>query len=174
MKKRIAVLGSAFNPPSLGHKDVIDQIKGQYDEVWLVPSFKHAFGKRMIPYELRLQLVESFVYDLGYGNVHLKAVEHLIKTEKGAVFTWDLMNHLQKGTEDELAVVIGPDNEKNWSAFYMSDEIASNWHLEVVKERVDIRSTYIRNNMNEGLSIAHLVTPGVDCFLNKMHDQCLI
>ena len=44
---RIAVMGSAFNPPSLGHKDVVEQALKQCDQVWLVPAFRHAWGKSM-------------------------------------------------------------------------------------------------------------------------------
>lgn len=43
---RIAVMGSAFNPPSLGHKDVVEQALTQCDQVWLVPAFRHAWGKK--------------------------------------------------------------------------------------------------------------------------------
>ena len=47
---RIAVMGSAFNPPTLGHVDVIEQALANADRVWLVPSFRHAWGKEMAPY----------------------------------------------------------------------------------------------------------------------------
>ena len=47
---RIAVMGSAFNPPSLGHKDVVEQALKQCDQVWLVPAFRHAWGKKMAAY----------------------------------------------------------------------------------------------------------------------------
>ncbi|MDF4536048.1 nicotinate-nicotinamide nucleotide adenylyltransferase, partial [Vibrio parahaemolyticus] len=50
--KKIAVFGSAFNPPTLGHKSIIDSL-GHFDLILLVPSIAHAWGKTMLDYELR-------------------------------------------------------------------------------------------------------------------------
>lgn len=61
--KKIAVFGSAFNPPTLGHKSIIDSL-GHFDLILLVPSIAHAWGKTMLDYELRSQLVDQFIQDI--------------------------------------------------------------------------------------------------------------
>ena len=57
---KIAVFGSAFNPPSLGHKSVIDSLS-HFDLVLLVPSISHAWGKQMLSYEIRCELIDAFI-----------------------------------------------------------------------------------------------------------------
>ncbi len=48
--KKIAIFGSAFNPPSLGHKSVIESLS-HFDLVLLEPSIAHAWGKNMLDYQ---------------------------------------------------------------------------------------------------------------------------
>ena len=38
-KLKIAVFGSAFNPPHMGHADVVTQALAHFDRVILVPNF---------------------------------------------------------------------------------------------------------------------------------------
>ena len=57
---KIAVFGSAFNPPSLGHKSVIERLS-HFDKVLLVPSLSHAWGKEMLPFDTRIDMVLTFI-----------------------------------------------------------------------------------------------------------------
>ena len=43
----VAIFGSAFDPPTLGHADAVQFLleTKKFDQVWLVPSFRHAFAK---------------------------------------------------------------------------------------------------------------------------------
>ena len=60
-KPRIGVFGSAFDPPTLGHQDVLQQAAGHFDRILLVPSASHAFNKKSQPFVTRLALLEVFV-----------------------------------------------------------------------------------------------------------------
>lgn len=48
LNRRIAIIGSAFNPPHLGHKDIIEPSYKDYDEILLIPSYRHVFGKNRV------------------------------------------------------------------------------------------------------------------------------
>ena len=76
----IAIFGSAFNPPTLGHADAIAWLteSGQFDQIWLVPAFKHAFAKDMLDYRKRIALLAKFVTDLANQTVFSHPIEHLI------------------------------------------------------------------------------------------------
>ncbi|MEF1220429.1 nicotinate-nicotinamide nucleotide adenylyltransferase, partial [Photobacterium damselae] len=50
MKPQIAIFGSAFNPPTLGHLSVLERLS-QFDKVLVLPSYAHAWGKVMLDYE---------------------------------------------------------------------------------------------------------------------------
>ena len=164
--KRIAVIGSAFNPPHLGHKDIIEQIYQDYDEILLIPSYRHAFGKKMVPYQDRLfmasMLGEAFHAEK-YLNFDANAViaTSAIERDLGAdndrpVYTFDVLNELEMryknaNIQAELTFIIGPDNasHENWSKFYRGEEIVKRWNLRSVSERVNIHSTLIRELISE-------------------------
>ena len=163
---RIAVMGSAFNPPSLGHKDVVEQALKQCDQVWLVPAFRHAWGKKMAAYQQRCEMVDLFVQDIADPRVSLCAIEHEIASDK-PVYSFDLLAALQTRIQpdDQLLLVIGPDNAAAFDKFYRASDIRQRWQLLVVKERISVRSTKIRTALQQHKSITAMTTPGVAAFL---------
>lgn len=160
--KNIGVLGSAFNPPHLGHKDIIEQVYQDFDEILLIPSFHHAFNKKMEPYRDRLcmasMLALSFHAEKQQSNKPLTPiVTSSIEKELGGftnspVYTFDVLNELEQryrnaNIEPSLNFIIGPDNaaENIWSKFYRGKEIVERWNLKIVDERIPVHSTLIRN-----------------------------
>ena len=159
--KNIGILGSAFNPPHLGHKDIIEQVYQDFDEILLIPSFLHAFNKKMEPYQDRLcmasMLEQSFYTENVRANKQLTPiVTSSIERELGShtdspVYTFDVLNELEQRylnahIKPALNFIIGPDNatEKIWSKFYRGEEIVKRWNLTIVSERIPVRSTVIR------------------------------
>lgn len=63
----IALLGGSFNPPHVGHLMAALYVRATLgcDEVWLVPSFNHPFGKPLAPFEDRVAMCEAMGEDLG-------------------------------------------------------------------------------------------------------------
>lgn len=55
---RIGIFGGAFNPPHLGHVLVVAWAlaSGEVDEVWVVPSGGHPFGKPLAPWADRVEM----------------------------------------------------------------------------------------------------------------------
>ncbi|MDA0150236.1 nicotinate-nicotinamide nucleotide adenylyltransferase [Vibrio sp. LaRot3] len=159
---KIAVFGSAFNPPSLGHKSVIESLQ-HFDRVLLLPSISHAWGKQMLDYSQRTKLVDAFIDDLALHNVSRSQVEEDLFEQTGqAVTTFAVLEALQQQSPDaELTFVMGPDNLFNFSKFYKSDEIVRRWSVMACPETVAIRSTDIRHALQKNLPINHLTTPKV-------------
>ncbi|ERM58103.1 MULTISPECIES: nicotinate-nicotinamide nucleotide adenylyltransferase [Vibrio] len=159
--EKIAIFGSAFNPPSLGHKSVIDSL-AHFDKILLVPSIAHAWGKEMLDFDTRCQLVEAFISDLLLDQVELSLVEKGLFTPGESVTTYAVLSQLQKQhPEAELTFVIGPDNFFKFSSFYKSDEITERWSVMACPEKVKIRSTDIRHALQNGSNVAKLSTKSV-------------
>jgi nicotinate-nucleotide adenylyltransferase len=58
-KTRVAIYGGAFDPITIGHIQVAQFIlntSGEFDEVWLMPAYKHMYGKEMASPEHRLNM----------------------------------------------------------------------------------------------------------------------
>ncbi len=108
--KKIAIFGSAFNPPSLGHKSVIESLS-HFDCVLLEPSVAHAWGKEMLDYPTRCKLVDAFIQDMGLANVRRSDTEQALYQPGQSVTTYALLNKTQEiYPAADITFVIGPDN----------------------------------------------------------------
>jgi len=151
---QIAVFGSAFNPPHRGHEDVIAQARGWADKVILVPSYSHAFGKKMLPFELRVNMVEKMLEDIGNPeNIVLSNIEKQIASNKKdgePIYTFDVLEALEKRYKtNRLTFVVGPDNASpiTWQRFYRAQDILARWSIWAAEERVPVRSSKIREKL---------------------------
>jgi nicotinate-nucleotide adenylyltransferase len=54
----VALFGGSFNPPHVGHVLAVTYVLsiGRVDRVLVVPVFEHALGKRLEPFEQRLEM----------------------------------------------------------------------------------------------------------------------
>ncbi|WPC75463.1 nicotinate-nicotinamide nucleotide adenylyltransferase [Vibrio porteresiae] len=163
--QKIAVFGSAFNPPTLGHKSVIDSL-GHFDRILLVPSISHAWGKDMLDYQTRCQLLHAFIRDLQWDKLELSNIESSLVQPQESVTTYAVLDALQTQHPDaQLTFVIGPDNLFNFGKFYRAQEILERWSVMACPQRLAIRSTDIRDKLSQHQSIAGLTTPSVEAML---------
>lgn len=104
---RIALLGGAFDPPTLGHtllaQCVIERLG--FDEVWMMPSFQHPFGKHMVLFEHRMAMCLIATSDMD----RVKVTHY--EVGKKVDGTLSLFKKLTKEYKnDEFYFVIGLDN----------------------------------------------------------------
>ncbi|MFV0448043.1 MAG: nicotinate-nicotinamide nucleotide adenylyltransferase [Vibrio sp.] len=166
--EKIAVFGSAFNPPSLGHKSVIDSLD-HFDRILLVPSISHAWGKDMLDYEIRCQLIEAFIEDIGSSKVTLCKIEQELVTPGNSVTTFAVLTKVEEiFPQADITFVIGPDNLLNFDKFYKSAEILQRWSIMVCPERIPVRSTEIRRRLSDNAEISDLTTPNVESLLQRL------
>lgn len=182
MNEKIAVFGSAFNPPSLGHASVLARLS-HFDEVFVVPSIAHAWGKSMLDYQTRCELIELFLEDLmlsqKISNVQLCRVEQQILEEmkisssdepNQSVTTFAVLEKLaQQYPKREFTFVMGPDNLLSFDKFYKAEEILQRWSVLTCPQTLDVRSTDIRNALEGGdlQVIDVMTTPKVSDYLVK-------
>jgi nicotinate-nucleotide adenylyltransferase len=111
-KFKIALFGGAFDMTTNGHIEVAKFVlntSGEFDEVWLVPAYKHMYNKPMVSAEHRINM----------GNLaaqvdrRIKIFDYEIKNELSGE-TYNLFKRL--AVENELtemynfSMVIGLDN----------------------------------------------------------------
>ncbi|CAM2926627.1 nicotinate-nicotinamide nucleotide adenylyltransferase [Vibrio mytili] len=163
--KKIAIFGSAFNPPSLGHKSVIESLS-HFDLVLLEPSIAHAWGKEMLDYSTRCKLVDAFINDLGLSNIQRSDFEQALYQPGQSVTTHALLEKIQENySTADITFIIGPDNFFKFAKFYKAVEITQRWAVMVCPEKVNIRSTDIRNALSDGESVEAYTTPTVSQLL---------
>ncbi len=164
----IIVYGGAFNPPHAGHVDVIRQTEPLSNHLLLVPSYRHAYGKQMAPFDLRVAWLRSIADELRQDSLHVSVETCESKlaylTDK-PIYTWDLLHHIalrEKVDPRRVAFVIGEDNREAVKQFYRGDELMSTFGIIVANEQLPIHSTTIRQAYSEGQAIsAAWMPPGL-------------
>ena len=65
--REISLLGGSFNPPHIGHLMAALYLRATLgsEEVWLLPSFNHPFGKPLEAFDDRVAMCEAMALDVG-------------------------------------------------------------------------------------------------------------
>lgn len=122
--RRISIFGGSFNPPHIGHKQVLEHLAAQpqFDEVWVVPVYQHAFGKKLIPFEKRLAMTRLLVDSVGSTKVKINLAEKEINKQPN--YTFDTIQHLHaKYPQDEFSIVVGSDVKAELDKWHRIDEL---------------------------------------------------
>ncbi len=106
---KIALFGGSFNPPQNGHVAVAQALLASkdFDAVWVLPSFKHPFEKKNLPFEDRVKLCHLAFDPLG-TDLKISEVEKEMPDSQG--FMMDTVQYLQKKFPDHsFSLVLGSD-----------------------------------------------------------------
>jgi nicotinate-nucleotide adenylyltransferase len=118
--KTVALLGGSFNPPHIGHLQAALYVRSvlAFDEVWLLPSFHHPFGKPLTAFQHRVTMCELMAKDFS-SWLRVSSAESEIEREGRTIA---LLHHLlPRFPEIHFSLVIGSDivNDlpkwKSWS-----------------------------------------------------------
>jgi len=186
MGVRVAIFGGSFSPPHLGHMFVCQYILATKltDEVCLMPVYRHALGKELLPYGDRLDMCQSIAYEFPDNSVWVSDIEQytMVAGENGGVNrTFDTLKEcLDRYTELELSLVVGSDILMEKDRWYKFDEIEKMVNVIVVGRdgfpcpdddtiyMPNITSTEIRGRIASGLPINHLVHYSALKYINKL------
>lgn len=167
-RMHIALFGGSFNPPHVGHLMAAYYVLATQavDQVWLMPAFRHPFGKRLAPFEDRVRMCELACQPFGVAMA-VTRVEELVPGEGRTV---DVIAFLVKRhASDRFSLVIGSDllrERSKWKDFHKVEQMAG----VVVVPRAgypddaatgpampEIASTEIRGRLARGEDVSHLV-----------------
>ena len=191
---RIAILGSSFDPPHLGHVLITTQVIElfKFDEIWLMPCFMHPFSKKLSSSARRLEMTK-FLED---GIIKASDFEIIQKKTSYTIDTLNLLRWLFP--KDEFYWIIGSDQLETFNKWRKWQDIVKNYPIIVFPRETDfnkieeeiktvlktkkippnifmprhknlivtnISSTLIRDRVKEGKEIKDLVPKGVEEYI---------
>jgi len=133
-KAAIALLGGAFDPPTIGHIKLAEFIlntSGTFDEVWLVPCFSHMNGKEMASPEDRLAMCNLASKHDG----RIKVFDYEIKNQlRGETyhFVKKLLSEDFSKNEYDFSIVIGQDNANTFNKWVNFQDLEKMMRFVVV------------------------------------------
>jgi nicotinate-nucleotide adenylyltransferase len=152
----IALYGLAANPPHAGHWSCVDALISQGYKVLMAPSISHAFGKRMVDFNTRVDWLNRASVDFGVSDLCLVwPIEAVIASERTCgdlIYSIDVLDRARVIFGGDIKLAVGPDNaaKETFSRFRDAQRILSQYGLVVVPEVDGIRSTMIRDRLAVG------------------------
>jgi len=180
MTARIALFGGSFNPPHVAHQMVaLYVLESQpVDELWLVPTWRHVFGKDLAPYADRVAMCELAAAALGARCV-VSRIEEELAHRPGFVAsrTLDTVEAIAAARPDAtLRLVIGADILVETHKWYRWDDIIARAPPIVVSrggyprptglvstdiEITTLSSTQVRDRLGAGDDVSGLLPRSV-------------
>ncbi|HUX07423.1 MAG TPA: nicotinate-nicotinamide nucleotide adenylyltransferase [Acidobacteriota bacterium] len=126
---KIALFGGGFDPPHKGHVAFCRALAGSglFDRVWVLPTFRHPFGKGAAAFEDRLQMCRLAFSELS-DRVEVRDDEVHVG---GDGYTVELIRWLQeRHLQYDFSLVLGSDNY----------EVRTRWKdFDEIERLVDVR-----------------------------------
>ena len=166
---KIAVYGGSFQPPHVGHAMVASWLRwtDRADEVWIVPTFRHAFGKQLVPYDRRYLWCQLLAEELGPG-VRVSDVEARLD---GPSTTYRTLCTLRAShPEHTFSFVCGADQLDGLPRWSEAERLQREFEIIVVGRMgyeggqpkfPGVSSTAIRQALAQGASVEHLLLSSV-------------
>ena len=134
--KKVALIGGAFDPITIGHLQLAEVVLKHVDEVRIMPCFDHAYGKQMASAGHRhdmgvLAVVEYFWAGKGNFNVQVSDFEIINKTTA----TYDTFKKLRADNPADYHFVIGQDNADTIDKWYNYEELLKTTKFIVVPRK---------------------------------------
>lgn len=125
---KVALLGGSFNPPHVAHVLGAAWVLAtrDVDQLWFVPTYDHAFGKKLVSFDLRCEMLRLAVSPLEDDRVKVSRVEEEIGTVSRTIDT--LLFLIQAHPDTEFSIVIGADillETDKWKQFHRLTELAA-------------------------------------------------
>jgi nicotinate-nucleotide adenylyltransferase len=104
---RVALFGGSFNPPHVGHVLAVTYVLSTQpiDHVVVVPVFEHALGKRLAPFEQRIEMARLAFGWL--GHVEVSPIEAELGAPSRTLRTIEALERLHP--DWRLRLVVGSD-----------------------------------------------------------------
>ncbi len=168
-RRSVAILGGSFNPPHVAHLMAAywTLATQEVSEVWLLPSYRHPFGKDLAPFEHRVAMCELAARAL--RGVAVCTAEAELRDDPLVGKTARTLEHLvAKHPTHAFSLIVGADVLPETDKWYRWDRVKELARVVVVGREgfppvpgapslPRISSTEIRARISRGEDVSGLV-----------------
>lgn len=192
----VAILGGAFDPITVGHIQLAQYVLNStflFNEVWLMPCWKHLYDKKMVDAKHRLEMCKIAAQD----DVRIYVSDYEIRNKLSGK-TFELVSKLceDPALEDyTFSMIIGMDNAMSFDKWFNHEKLKEMigfivvprkgytlgrkhrglWFMEYphvylghVDSPIDeVSSTAVRDGLASGSDISHMLSPDVLSYIES-------
>ena len=106
--KSIIYYGGSFNPPHIAHIMMVSVLRAYFPKarIWIAPTYQHAFQKSLMPFDLRVEMLQKTVGDV--ENVEISTIERDLHDSTS--YTIDVVRSIHaQNPEAKIWIVVGSD-----------------------------------------------------------------
>ena len=144
---RLGIYVGSFNPVHIGHIDVVNYLinKKYVDKVLIVPTLNYWNKFNLIDIKHRINMLKL------YENENIK-----IDTKNNKyIYTYELLNKLNKEYDDELYLIMGADNIIEFDKWKNYKEILNYKIIIVNRDNIDIEKYIKKYNTNNFIVVSN-------------------
>ncbi len=100
--------GGSFNPPHIAHVLMVSALHAYCPkaQIWVAPTYQHAFNKSLMPFDLRFQMLQKAVGHI--ENVTISTIERDL--HESTSYTIDVVREiLRRDPATEIWITVGAD-----------------------------------------------------------------
>jgi len=177
--RETALLGGSFNPPHVAHLMAAYWALATQgaSEVWLLPSFRHPFGKELAPFEDRVRMCKLAAAAI--RAVHVCTAEADLEGDPHVGTTARTLEHLvERHPRRRFALVVGADILATTDKWYRFDRVRELARIIVVGRAGHegppgapalpaVSSTEVRERLGRGEDVSALVPARVLAYVKE-------
>ncbi len=156
MNNKIALFGLAANPPTLGHRYVVETLINSklVDEIWINPVYKHFHNKSMESYQNRLEMCKFLFSDLSNKvkivDYERQICENNLKYNGSTINFLLYLDNILKIDIKNLYIVIGQDNAESILTWNKGNELINQNKFIIIPRtnnsiNNDVKKWYMKN-----------------------------
>lgn len=146
-KKLVAIYGGSFNPPTIAHEKIAEDILllEEVKKVVYLPVGDSYKKQDLISSKYREDMLCILSNDLSQKGLNVEVNSLEIKAQR-RLYTLESLRILREQYDSELAFVMGTDNIKQFDTWYETEKLLNEFYFIVIERADDNVIEIIRNH----------------------------
>lgn len=148
MNKLVAIYGGSFNPPTIAHEHIARDILSldKVEKLVYLPVGDLYKKKELIDSKYRYDMLKILVHKLNDEDLNIELNSLEIESSK-RLYTIESLRILKKQYNRQLAFVMGTDNIKEFTSWYMPEDLLKEFYFIIIEREKDDTAKIIEEDV---------------------------
>lgn len=171
--EKIALYGGSFDPPHLGHFQLLQSLSDHFDKILIVPVFNHPYSKDLSPYSFRVQCLELMLKKLS-SKYEISKIEEKLALGKSYMIA-NIKALIKENPKASYSLVLGTDCLQDFENWKDVDEIKKLVQIYPIKRAgfeesllMKVSSSEIREKIKNKKDVSMFLLPEINKLIKDL------